>query len=110
MFYSQYLFAIGVLSYLDLDDFYHFDTTCARHVPRNGGARFRHTLGGAVLRVAFPQSLLPSLNDVAGSREIRLTNLQVDDAFPLRFERARFGQYLKCRLGSEAGHSFNKFH
>jgi hypothetical protein len=23
MFYSQYLFAIGVLSYLDLDDFYH---------------------------------------------------------------------------------------
>jgi len=23
MFYSQYLFAIGVLTYLDLDDFYH---------------------------------------------------------------------------------------
>ena len=60
--------------------------------------------------MAFPQSLLPSLNDVAGSREIRFTNLQVDDAFPLRFQRARFGQYLECRFGSKAGHSFYKFH
>ena len=55
----------------------------------------------AVVRVPVEQGLGARFDDVARSREVGLADLEVDDAATLRFELARAGEHLECRLRAE---------
>jgi hypothetical protein len=47
---------------------------------------------------------------VARRREIGLSDLEVDDRVPLRFERSRAHQHFESGFDADAGHSFCEFH
>ena len=66
--------------------------------------------GRAVAGPAFVDGALPRFLDVQRRREIGLTDLEVDDALALRFERAGAGEDFECGLRPDPGHAFSEFH
>src|SRR5437867_488312 len=63
--------------------------------------KYRQAGRRAVVRVSVAKRLRPGLDDVRRRREIRLTDLEVDDPPPLRLERRRPREHLERRLRPE---------
>ncbi len=74
---------------------------CCREVRGARLAEGRDSGSGAVVRVPVEERLGARFDDVARSREVGLADLEVDDAASLRFELARAGKHLECRLRAE---------
>ena len=72
----------------------------------DGGAQFRQSLGWAVARMSIGEGLHGGLPDVIGSREIRLTDLEMDDLPAVGLEFLRPPQYIKSRFAGKLSRSF----
>ena len=83
----------------------YFHASGPAHVFGERLPQIRQTGGRTVMGPALSQGVHSGLYDVRRRVEIRFTDLQMDDAFPLFFKSARFIEHLKCRLGAESGHA-----